>query len=99
MDAHQLYIGVTNNKFHVAPEALTEVTEALELFGKDDGGEWLEGDVETILAQAIASQRDMVVKVGIIAPAELKEREVARSKAVFLALWLLRKQVQALIRN
>lgn len=99
LDPHAIYRAIEADVIAVPQAAKAEVLELLQSFGADEDGTWSTVEVEVVLEKMLKFQQKIIAIVKIVAPAEIKTREVDLARESWLAIFRIRKAVQGMLKD
>jgi len=99
LDPHAIYRAIESDVIAVPASSKAEVLELLQSFGTDDEGLWTDVEVTAVLDKMLSFQQKVIQIVRIVAPEDIKTRELDASREVWLTIFRVKKVVQGMLKD
>ena len=99
IDPHAIYRAIEADVIAVPPASKAEVLELLEFYGQDTDGTWTTVEATRVLDKMLKFQQKAIQIVKIVAPAEIKVKEMDACREVWLEIFKVKRAVMGILKD
>lgn len=99
LDPHAIYRAIEADVIAVPASSKAEVLELLQSFGTDESGLWADVEATVVLEKMLKFQQKVLAIVKIVAPEDVRVREMDQCREVWITIFRIKKMVQGMLKN